>query len=130
MEDFQKIIAHFRRFKSAVKQLRIEDLEEIKVKLSNIIEDRKAEAEAMRLENEERTGKVKKYREMLAKDGIELDELQATMPEKKPKTKQKAKYELWDDKGKRVTWTGQGRMPNILKDHVNAGESLTTFLID
>ena len=130
MEDFQKIITHFRRFRSAVKGLSIEDLEEIKVKLTNIIEDRKAEEEAMRLENEERLEKIKKYREMLVRDGIEPGELQETMPEKTAKTKRRAKYELWDDKGERVTWTGQGRMPNSLKARIDAGEPLTTFLID
>ncbi len=129
MEDFQKIITNLRRFKSAVKQFSIEDLEEIKDKLVNIIENRKAEEEAMRLENEERIEKVKKYRQMLAKDGIELGELQEAMSEK-TKTKRRAKYELWNDKGERVTWTGQGRMPNALKARVEAGEPLTTFLID
>jgi DNA-binding protein H-NS len=130
MEDFQRIFTHYRRFKSAVKQFSIEELEEIKVKLSNIIEDRKAGEEAIRLESIERLEKVKKYCEMLAKDGIDLDELQSIMPEKKTKTKQKAKYELWNDKGERVTWTGQGRMPNALKARIEAGEPLTTFLID
>ena len=129
MGDFQKIITNLRRFKSAVKQFSIEDLEEIKDKLANIIENRKAEEEAMRLENEERVEKVKKYRQMLAKDGIELGELQEAMSEK-TKTKRRAKYELWNDKGERVTWTGQGRMPNALKARVEAGEPLTTFLID
>ena len=46
MNEFLKIITHARRLKSALNELGIEQLEEIKVKLQKIIDDRIAEEEA------------------------------------------------------------------------------------
>jgi DNA-binding protein H-NS len=131
MSDFLRIITHARRFKSAVKELDLEQLEEVKIKLVNIIEERRAEEEAEQKENEQRLVKIQKYREMLAADGIDLGELQELLPESTLKrAPRKPKYEIWNEKGERITWTGQGRMPNFLKARIEAGESLDTFLIE
>ena len=80
MNDFLRIITHARRFKSAIKELGIEQLEEIKIKLQKIIDDRIAEEEAAKIENAERIEKIRNYREALAADGIALDELQEGLP--------------------------------------------------
>ncbi|MGW8194237.1 MAG: H-NS family histone-like protein [Desulforhopalus sp.] len=131
MSDFLRIITHARRFKSAVKELSIEQLGEVQKKLAKIIEDRIADEEAARRENAERLEKIKKYRDMLAADGIEPDELQEMAIAKQGKRPpRKPKYEIWNEKGEHITWTGQGRMPNIFKARVEAGEPLETFLID
>lgn len=131
MSDFLRIITHARRFKSAVKELSVEQLGEVQNKLAKIIEDRIADEEAARLENAERLEKIKKYRDMLAADGIDPDELQEMAFERQGKrSPRKPKYEIWNEKGEHITWTGQGRMPNIFKARVEAGEPLETFLID
>jgi DNA-binding protein H-NS len=130
MEDFLKIISHVRRFKTATKGLSIEDLAEVKAKLEKIIEDRiTAEADAKR-KNAEKIEKIEKYREMLAADGIEPDELLDEAGAKKGKRATRPpKYEIKDEKGKSVTWTGQGRMPNVFKARIEAGDSIDSFLI-
>jgi DNA-binding protein H-NS len=130
MEDFIKIIGHVRRFKTATKELSVEELGDVKVKLEKIIEDRiAAEAEAKRMDAEKEE-KIENYRKMLAADGIEPDELFGEAVAKKGKRAPRpAKYKLKDSDGKPVTWTGQGRMPNALKARIDAGESLDTFLI-
>lgn len=131
MNDFIRIVTHSRRLKSAVKELSIEQLEEIKAKLQTIIEERIAEAEAEQQENAERLEKIRKYKEMLAADGIELVELSDLLPEKQSKrTPRQPKYEVWNEAGEHITWTGQGRMPNVFKARIEAGEPLETFLID
>ncbi len=131
MSDFIRIITHARRFKSSVKELGIEQLEEVKNKLQKIIEDRKAEEEAARLENRERLEKIQKYRDMLAADGIAPDELQEALYQKQGKrSPRKPKYEIWNEAGEHITWTGQGRMPNVFKERLEAGETIDTFLID
>lgn len=131
MNDFIRIVTHSRRLKSAVKELSIEQLEEIKAKLQAIIEERIAEAEAEQQENAERLEKIRKYKEMLAADGIELVELSDLLPEKQSKrTPRQPKYEVWNEAGEHITWTGQGRMPNVFKARIEAGEPLDTFLID
>ncbi len=131
MNDFLRIITHARRFKSAIKELGIEQLEEIKIKLQKIIDDRVVEEEAAKIENAERIEKIRNYRVALAADGIALDELHEGSPvEKQNKRPRQPKYEIWNEAGEHITWTGQGRMPNVFKARIDAGETLDTFLID
>jgi len=131
MSEFLRIITHARRLKSATKDLSVEQLKETVGKLEGIIEDRIAEEEEAVMAQKERLEKIRKYNEMLASDGINPDELLATPGEKTGKRAPRpAKYEIWNDAGERITWTGQGRMPNVFKNRVDAGEKLDTFLID
>lgn len=131
MSEFLRIITHARRFKSAVKEIGIEQLKEIKNKLEKIIVDRIAEEEAAKVENKERLDKIRKYRDMLAADGIEPTELQEGVQGRTGKrAPRKPKYEIWNEAGEHITWTGQGRMPNVFKARIESGETLDTFLID
>lgn len=132
MADFIRIISHFRRFKSATKELSIQQLEEIKSKLQTIIDERIAEEEAGRQENAERIEKIQKYKEMLAADGIDPEELARELSPgaQSKRAPRQPKYEVRNEAGDRIAWTGQGRMPNIFKAKIEAGESLDTFLID
>lgn len=130
MSDFLRIIGHARKLKSATKNLTIDQLEDVKKKLQKIIEDRKAEAEAALLENKEKLEKIKQYKKMLAADGITPDELTADAPEKASKRAARPpKYEITNEAGERITWTGQGRMPNVFKTQIESGKSLDNFLI-
>lgn len=130
MEEFIKIITHARRFKSATKEMTVEQLEEIKAKLDKIIEDRLAQEEELKLLEAERLEKIEKYREMMAADGINPDDLVTEAPAKKGKRAPRPpKYEITNEAGERITWTGQGRMPNVFKARVEAGEPLENFLI-
>ncbi|TKB23499.1 H-NS histone family protein [Desulfopila sp. IMCC35006] len=131
MNDFLRIITHARRFKSAVKEIGVEQLEEVKIKLQKIIDDRIAEEEAARIENAEKIEKIQKYKELLAEDGIDPGELLDGSSEKQGKrAPRQPKYEIWSEKGEHITWTGQGRMPNVFKARIDGGETLDTFLID
>lgn len=131
MNDFLRIITHARRFKSAIKELGVEQLKEVKMKLEKIIEDRIAEEEAAKIENAERLEKIRKYREQLAADGIDPNELQDGSVQKKGRrAPREPKYEIWNEAGEHIKWTGQGRMPNVFKARIEAGESIDTFLIE
>ena len=131
MSELLRIMSHSRRLKSAVKELSIEQLEDIKDKLQAIIEERVAEEAAEKQENQERLDKIQKYRELLAADGINPDELADISLEKAGRRNpRQPKYEVWNEVGERITWTGQGRMPNVFKARIDAGESLDTFLIE
>ena len=131
MNDFLRIITHARRFKSALKELGVEQLEEVTIKLQKIIDDRIAEEKAAQAENAVRNEKILEIREMLKQEGIEPDELlDDSSPKQGKKALRQPKYELWTEAGKHVTWTGQGRMPNVFKARIETGDSLDTFLID
>lgn len=130
MENFIKIIGHIRRFKTATKELSVGELSEVKVKLEKIIEARIAEEDTEKQRNAEKEQKIKEYREMLAADGIAPDELVVEGPVKKSKRAPRpAKYSIVDGSGNTITWTGQGRMPNVFKAQVEAGKSIDDFLI-
>ncbi len=131
MSELLRIISHSRRLKSAVKELSTAQLEDIKDKLQAIIEERVVEEAAEKLENQERLDKIKKYREQMAADGIHPDELIDISSEKSGRRNpRQPKYEVWNEAGERITWTGQGRMPNVFKARIESGESLDTFLIE
>ncbi len=130
MDDFIKILTHARRLKSAVKTVSIEQLEEVRNKLDTIIEGRIAEQEEYERANAEHIEKVKKFRELLAADGIDPSELQdgGSRAVKKKKNSRPPKYAI-EVAGKKTTWTGQGRMPNVFRARVDAGESIDKYLI-
>ena len=132
MNDFLRIITHARRFKSAVKEIGVEQLEEVKIKLQKIIDDRIAEEEAARIENAEKIEKIRKYKELLAEDGIAPEDLldESSGQQQGKRAPRQPKYEIWSEKGEHITWTGQGRMPNVFKARIEAGETLDTFSID
>jgi DNA-binding protein H-NS len=130
MDEFTTILCHARRFKSAVKELTVEQLEDVRSKLDKIIEVRALEYEKMHKEEAARLLKIKKYQEMLAADGIEPDELQVQPVKKKVKRPPlPPKYAIVNDAGERITWTGQGRMPNVFKSRVTQGEKIEKYLI-
>jgi DNA-binding protein H-NS len=131
MSEFIRIITHARRLKSNVRDLSVEQLQEIQSKLIKIIEDRIIEEQQAQIEEKEKQEKIIKYREMIAADGIDLEELQSVTGDRVgKKSLKKAKYEIYNESGQRITWTGQGRMPNLLKARIDEGEPLETFLIE
>jgi len=131
MNKFTAILCHARRFKGSVKELSIEQLEEVKVKLDKIIQDRTLELEKRREGEAERLEKIKKIKELMAAEGIEASELQTFTTVKTAKrTPRQPKYEIKNEEGERITWTGQGRMPNLFKDRVEQGEKMEKFLIN
>jgi len=131
MSEFLRIITHARRFKSAVKEVGVEQLEEIKLKLEKIIEERIEEAKIEEVENAERLEKIKQIQEMCAANGIDPDELHhAGVGKTRKRNLKPPKYEIWNEVGERITWTGQGRMPNVFKARVDQGETMETFLIE
>ncbi len=130
MSDFTAILCHARRFRKNVKELSIEQLEEVKIKLDKIIEDRTLELEVLREGEVERLEKIQEIREIMAAEGIEASDLQPSTRVKAGKRASRPpKYEIMNEEGERITWTGQGRMPNLFKNRIEKGEEIEYFLI-
>ena len=131
MNEFSAILCHARRFKGSVKELSIEQLEDVKLKLDKIIKDRTLELEELHKGEAEHLEEIKKIQEMMAAVGVEASELQSSATVKAAKkAPRQPKYEINNAEGERITWTGQGRMPNLFKNRVEQGEKMETFLID
>lgn len=133
MSEFLDILTHGRRLKAAVKELSVSELEEVSEKLAKVIEDRREEeAELLKVEAEKQRI-IEQLRRTMDEAGINVAELagEAGVSAKTKRAKRAPKppkYEIHVN-GERITWTGQGRMPNALKQVIENGKSLDSFLI-
>ncbi|MBL4815448.1 H-NS family nucleoid-associated regulatory protein [Shewanella sp.] len=130
MSDFLEILTHGRRFKAAVKELSIEDLKELAVKLDKVISERDSQAEAEAEATAERNAKIDEIRKQMEAVGLSIDDLGASVVKPAPKKRapRPAKYTI-DVNGEAITWTGQGRMPTVFKTELDKGRSMDDFLI-
>lgn len=135
MSDFLKTFLNARSLKAATKELSLEQMEETLGKLEAIVSERREEEQA-RIEAERaKLEKLKEYREMMAKDGIDPAELvdvlepkQATQGRRK-RAPLPPKYRYYEN-GVEKTWTGQGRTPAVIQNAIdNEGKSKDDFLI-
>lgn len=133
MSDVFKTLLNLRSLRAAAREeLTLEQLQEALDKLQTVVAEREeAEAESRQAEKEKEE-KLKAYREMLIADGIDPEELLASLagaPKKAKREPRPAKYKFLVGNEER-TWTGQGRMPAPLKEAIeNEGKSLDDFLI-
>jgi DNA-binding protein H-NS len=131
MSDFVKVLSHARRLNSATKSLSVAELKDIQSKLEKIIEKRIAAEEDSIRKEAEKQKKIEDIKKQLAADGINLNELltEGTGKVAKKRAPRPPKYEITNAEGDKITWTGQGRMPNVFKEKVTEGISIDTFLI-
>lgn len=133
MSEFLDILTHGRRLKAAVKELSVSDLEEVSKKLTKVIEDRREEEAELLKAEAEKQRIIEQLRRTMDEAGINVAELagEAGVSAKTKRAKRAPKppkYEIHVN-GERITWTGQGRMPNALKQAIESGKSLDSFLI-
>ncbi|RKF19661.1 transcriptional regulator [Alginatibacterium sediminis] len=132
MSDFLKVFLNARSLKAATREVSIEQLEETSAKLSNIIQARKEEENQAFEQQRAKRELLAKYKEMLANDGIDPNELVSTLEAAAPKRKRAplpAKYR-YTEAGVEKTWTGQGRTPAVIQRAIDEqGKSKADFLI-
>ncbi|WP_241569620.1 H-NS family histone-like protein [Rosenbergiella collisarenosi] len=122
-----------RTLRAQARDIEIDILEEILAKLRFIVKEKQGEQEKLEEQQREKKAMIEKYRDILASEGISIDEL-TTLSQSGIKTKTKrhprpAKYSFIDDKGQKKYWTGQGRTPIIISRGLDSGKSLDDFLI-
>lgn len=121
MSELTKTLLNIRSLRAFSRELTLEQLEEIKQKLSAVIDERKIEEAELDAEREEKEAKLKEIAATLKRDGIDVGELMAALSNQPATKKAKraprpAKYRYTDDNGHEKTWTGQGRTPSFLVD--------------
>lgn len=132
MKDFLSILTHGRRLQGAVRDLSLDELEEVLVKFKNIIETRKQKEENKRLQEAAKKAKIVEIHKQLLDAGISYEELSELTQQKVSKRvgqKRPIKYTLTDDEGEVHQWTGIGRMPVVFRNALKAGKSLDDFKI-
>ena len=133
MNDFIKVFLNARSLRAATKELSVEQLEEVLIKFSKIVEDRKEVEVAELAKQQEKQQKMNEILLQLKENGISPEELMNLTDPAAEKTKTKrgprpAKY-AYDLNGETKTWTGQGRMPLPLQEIMNEKGSIEEFLI-
>jgi DNA-binding protein H-NS len=132
MSDFLRTFLNARSLKAVTRELTLEQLNEGYEKLTAIVEERRANEEAVRKGQAERLQKIAEYKEMLRAEGIDLADLidASTVTEKTSKRAPRPpKYQYTDADGSVKTWTGQGRQPVPIREAIAQGKSLNDFLI-
>lgn len=131
MKDFLDILTHGRRLQGAVKELNLNELEQVQEKLASIVEKRKEKAREAERAQEEKQQKLAEIKRQMEAAGLNVEDLQALTQNEPKKTgkKRPIKYKLVDNDGHEHTWTGIGRMPRVYKDALASGQSLTQFAV-
>lgn len=136
MTDLKKLL-NVRSLRKLSKELSLEQLQSISEKITMIITEKEEEIRLQELEEAKHQENLRKYKEMLEKDGITIDELAKLLADKvmkarkarKPVPPRPAKYKFKDANGKEKTWTGQGRTPKALQQLLDKGKKLEDFAI-
>ena len=113
------------------KSIPLDQLQKALKNLSQVVNERIAEDAQEKSTSKEREEKLEIYRQMLLSDGLSIEDLLSIQEKapKKPRAIRPAKYKYLDDNQYEKTWTGQGRIPKILKTAVDNGANLDDFLI-
>ena len=113
------------------KSIPLDQLQKALKNLSQVVNERIAEDAQEKSTSKEREEKLEIYRQMLLSDGLSIEDLLSIQEKapKKPRAIRPAKYKYIDDNQYEKTWTGQGRIPKILKTAVDNGANLDDFLI-
>lgn len=115
----RELSANKTKAKAKAKGLTVKQLDRLMLALSEV----KEETELLEIEKQQRqeakAEQAKKLLELMVETGVEIDDLvsiQSSTP-KKPKAVVPPKYRTTID-GVVVEWTGRGRMPTALKNHL------------
>ncbi|MGQ8820164.1 H-NS family histone-like protein [Bibersteinia trehalosi] len=133
MSDMLKVLNNIRSLRVFARDNTLETLEGIAEKLAIVIEEKREALKAQELENAKRLEGLNKYKELLAQDGLSIEELAFLLGGGEMSTKKResrpAKYKFIDENGNEKTWTGQGRTPKALQAALDSGKSLSDFEI-
>lgn len=109
-----------RSLRVKAREFSLSELEDALAKLTGVVYEHRAEQQAKDTAEKERLEKILAFAEKLADKGIKIEVLISIQQNKsflstKKRKSRPAKYQ-WGEDGVLTTWTGQGRMPNGLKN--------------
>lgn len=123
---------NIRTLRAQARDTTVDVLEEMLDKLRIVVQEKQEEQQKLEAQQRDKAAKLEKYRELLASEGISLDELtnqsQTVTKKKAKRSLRPAKYSYVDEKGQTKYWTGQGRTPSVISKELDNGKSLDDFL--
>ncbi len=132
MAEVLKVLTNIRSLRVLARNESLELLEGILEKLQLVISEKREELLKIQQEEEARQERIAKYKDLLKKEGITVDELAEILGAEIPRKKREArpaKYQYVDENGITKTWTGQGRTPKAIQIKLDKGQSLSDFKI-
>ena len=133
MNEFIKILTHGRKLQGALKDLSVQELEEVVVKLRNIIETRKQKESEKLAAKKEKMDKIAEIQRQIQDAGITFEDLassSALLTSKRAGQKRPIKYSMTDADGEVHNWTGIGRMPRVFAAQIEQGNNLEEFSVN
>lgn len=130
MDNFLDILLHSRRLQANTKELSVKQLQHVISTLNKIIEKRELEEAQNKERQQERLLNIASIKKQMDAIGLSINELDTNLVSQvKKRAPRPAKYSITVD-GEQITWTGQGRMPNVFKNQIeNHGKQLEDFTI-
>lgn len=135
MIDLKQLLI-LRRLRAALKEADISEIETIQNNLELIRQERQNQIDEINAENEEKKRHVEEIKKMMNDWNMSIEDLDErgmlngykTEKQKKRSIKPKYKYTALD--GQELMWTGQGKIPNSLKQLMQEkGTTLSDYLI-
>ncbi|MCX8860209.1 H-NS family histone-like protein [Vibrio parahaemolyticus] len=134
MIELEKTLLNIRSLRALLRELTNAELEEAYSKFKTVVEERRLEEEAIRVEQIKKEEKLADIAKQIKEQGLDVYELlsalSSTTPKKKGKRKPRpAKYKYIDTNGVEKTWTGQGRTPLVIQKALDEGKKLLDFAL-
>lgn len=130
MSDFLKILTRKNSLRKQCQDLSVSELEKVISDLTVIVEDRRAEEEALAAAEQEKTAKIEAIRQSMQDAGVDINDLMALVGETTaPKKKVSPKYRITDDEGNVHEWSGRGRTPLAFQAYFDKGFTKDDCLI-
>ncbi|HHC6703959.1 TPA: H-NS family nucleoid-associated regulatory protein [Vibrio parahaemolyticus] len=134
MSELEKTLLNIRSLRALLRELTNAELEEAYSKFKTVVEERRLEEEAIRVEQIKKEEKLADIAKQIKEQGLDVYELlsalSSTIPKKKGKRKPRpAKYKYIDTNGVEKTWTGQGRTPLVIQKALDEGKKLLDFAL-
>ncbi|HCH6454533.1 TPA: H-NS histone family protein [Vibrio parahaemolyticus] len=134
MSELEKTLLNIRNLRALLRELTNAELEEAYSKFKTVVEERRLEEEAIRVEQIKKEEKLADIAKQIKEQGLDVYELlsalSSTTPKKKGKRKPRpAKYKYIDTNGVEKTWTGQGRTPLVIQKALDEGKKLLDFAL-
>jgi DNA-binding protein H-NS len=124
------ILLHTRKLQAAVNDFTTEELGIALDKIGKILNKRKLKEHKALSAKKEKLSKIEEIKRQMKQSGISMQDFDSkpATPRRK-NTPRPAKYLIVNSEGVQVTWTGQGRMPNVFKTQLENGKVMDEFLI-
>ena len=130
MSDFLKILTRKNSLRKQCQELSVSELEKVISDLTVIVDDKRAEEEAVLAAEQEKAEKIEAIRQSMKDAGVDIGDLMSMIGEAStPKKKVQPKYRIVDDEGNEHEWSGRGRTPLAFQAYFDKGFTKDDCLI-